>query len=323
MGLFDFLRRGKNEEEPEGEGASPYEEYGEDIAEDDILGGDMPEVEGEPATPFEKKHAEVEEEIEAFQEEGEPKPEPAPEPPPPPVKTEAELREERRVAERIRIEEIRAGVKVREAEASERIAEAKARKERGRSRLAGRVTKAITRTATLGGKVRLSKATKHLYVPKARPELYTTTAMRGLTTPSFGKKDSMRELITPSYDKLRELTALGGKPRDLVGDSPLAQAVSRPLGAGTVSVGAGAQDMALERLRGITFPQGLTTNEKLAYAEIVRNNDIDTRSHIVSELMDLGVEKREAIRAVEKLVKTKVVKRGRSFEGEPTLVIVK
>jgi len=74
-------------------------------------------------------------------------------------------------------------------------------------------------------------------------------------------------------------------------------------------------------LRGLSFPTGLTDTEKLAYAEIKANHDIDTKSHVVSELMDLGIDKMEALRSVEGLMQRRVVKRGQPFEGESTLTI--
>ena len=95
--------------------------------------------------------------------------------------------------------------------------------------------------------------------------------------------------------------------------------LAKPMGF--VKIGAQAQDVAMERLRGLSFPRGLTNTEKLAYAEIKANHDIDTKSHVVSELMDLGIDKMEALRSVEGLMQRRIVKRGQTFAGEPALEI--
>jgi len=183
-----------------------------------------------------------------------------------------------------------------------------------RKGVAGRVQEAVYKTATLGGAVHLTKTRRYLYVPKTQLELYSSAGMKQLSVPAFGK--------------LRRMTTLGSRRTDLFGTSPLAQATTRPSPlltrpTGQVRVGSGAQDMAVGRLRGIAFPGGLNQAEKMAYAEIRANHDIDTKSHVISELMDMGIERREAIQAVEGLMKRKVVKRGKLFEGEPTLEVVR
>ena len=204
------------------------------------------------------------------------------------------------------------------------------------SGVAGRATKAIRGVSTLGGAVHISKARKGFYVPKMDKSLYGASGMQELTRPEPRgaiHTSALRRAGTPSYERLRQSTiphtkqATTVQPRGIqTPTSPVARMSSRtpthlakPMGF--IKVGSQAQDIALERLRGLSFPTGLTTTEKLAYAEIKANHDIDTKSHVVSELMDLGIDKMEALRSVEGLMQRRVVKRGQSFEGESTLRI--
>ena len=145
---------------------------------------------------------------------------------------------------------------------------------------------------------------------------------------------TLRRAGTPSYEKLRQATSFHhtAQPRPSYTTttstmSPIARMatgsprhLAKPMGF--VKIGSQAQDVAMERLRGLTFPTGLTNTEKLAYAEIKANHDIDTKSHVVSELMDLGIDKLEASRAIEGLLHRRIVKRAKAFEGESTLEIV-
>ncbi len=215
----------------------------------------------------------------------------------------------------------------------------------GRSGAADRATKAIRGVATLGGAVHISKARKHLYTPKVdldyyvpgkkriakgATEMYTAPGMKELHVPKPAgamQTGTLRRASTPSYERMRQASTF--KPRQTTTPataSPLMRAatgasthLAKPMGF--VKVGSQAQDVAMERLRGLSFPTGLTNTEKLAYAEIKANHDIDTKSHVVSELMDLGIDKMEALRAVEGLMQRRVVKRGQTFAGEPALEI--
>lgn len=221
-----------------------------------------------------------------------------------------------------------------------------------------RAIRAVQGVATLGGAVHISKARKHLYTPKVNIDYYVPrksqatrgtasmflpTGMKQLTTPSTGPgtgrelhTSTLRRAGTPSYEKLRQTTAFRSRqsqpqPRTTFttpaqSTSPIARMatgtprhLAKPMGF--VKIGSQAQDVAMERLRGLTFPTGLTNTEKLAYAEIKANHDIDTKSHVVSELMDLGIDKLEASRAIEGLLHRKIAKRGKPFDGEPTLEI--
>lgn len=223
-------------------------------------------------------------------------------------------------------------------QAQTKLIEQKRREARskGMENTAKRFTGIVKGVSTLGGAVRISKARKGYYVPKMEPSRYIPTGMKELTTPSAGhgmQTSTLRRVGTPSYEKLRQATTF--KPRQATAvqprmtttsTSPIARMatgtprhLAKPMGF--VKIGSQAQDVAMERLRGLTFPTGLTNTEKLAYAEIKANHDIDTKAHVVSELMDLGIEKLEASRAIEGLLHRKIVKRGKPFDGEPTLEV--
>jgi len=327
MGLFDFFRRGREEPEEERVEVDIEPELEREVEVE-------PERIGEETVLYGPRGEEIGR-VEILEEEEEAGPA---------IKTAQELREERLAELRGIAEERRAELERRRVEkeyereftTKGRIAGAAAGVAVGFARgvaggavdvrrgfrqkgvqprgTAGRVQRAAYKAATLGGQVRLTKTRKHLYVPKTQPELYSAAGMKKLSMPALGK--------------LRQITALGARRTGLPSVSPLAQAATRPSPQlakpmGMARVGSSAQDMAMERLRGISFPRGLSQNEKLSYAEIRANHDIDTKSHVVSELMDMGVEKREAIQAIEELMKRKVVSRGTPFKGEPTLEIVR
>ena len=89
--------------------------------------------------------------------------------------------------------------------------------------------------------------------------------------------------------------------------------------AGTVKTA--TMEQAGARLRALAYPKGLTQNEQTAYQEIKANNDIDTKAHVVSEMMGMGIPRGEAIEAVNNLKRKGVVKEGREFDGAPTLEV--
>lgn len=188
------------------------------------------------------------------------------------------------------------------------------------------------------GRTKITKGATSLYSASGMKELHTPqSGMKGLHMPQSRQAPqtgALRKAGTPSYEHLRQATTFKSRQAapfqsrttQPTTTSPLAKMSARtpthlakPMGF--VKIGSQAQDVAAERLRGLTFPTGLTSSEKLAYAEIKANHDIDTKSHVVSELMDLGIDKMEALRAVEGLMQRRVVKRSQSFEGESTLEI--
>lgn len=235
---------------------------------------------------------------------------------------EREAKEEEK--QKRKVAELKAKADIREQEA--RIASARGKasvlREKGYETSAKRFMGVVKGVATLGGAVRISKARKGYYVPKMEKGMYVPTSMRSLTTPkvspsihSFGSFGRMRQVASH-------------KPSAVMPASPIAKrATSTPTHLAKpmkfVSIRTGESSMAMERLRGLTFPVGLTQTEKMAYAEIKANNDIDTKAHVVSELMELGVPKLEAHRAVEGLLHRKIVVRSKPFDGEPTLEIAR
>lgn len=356
MGLWDSMKGvfGREKDSDDNDSESAYEQYEEDLEREPKAEDFREKAEERDRTQeeFEEAMREAKEE-QARQEETPPiqpvATEAAEEKPEPKPKTASELRRER-------IEELRQKGQISELESRyTRTGQLKTRlkgaaKETflGKKRVtdkdektgaARRATKVIRNVATLGGAVSISKARKGYYVPKMDKSLYGTSGMRELTTPSPGRPmqaGTLRRAGTPSYEHLRQTTTFRPQqtapfqPRRTqpTTASPVAKMSARtpthlakPMGF--IKVGSQAQDVATERLRGLTFPTGLTSSEKLAYAEIKANHDIDTKSHVVSELMDLGIDKMEALRAVEGLMQRRIVKRGQSFAGESTLEIAK
>lgn len=72
----------------------------------------------------------------------------------------------------------------------------------------------------------------------------------------------------------------------------------------------------LAQLRELSAPRGLSSSETAAYQEIRENDDIDTKSHIVSEMMDMGYSKAAASRAINSLAEKGVIKKAGRYEGE-------
>jgi len=170
---------------------------------------------------------------------------------------------------------------------------------------------------TLGGPIKGAKAMvtpkamyKGLYVPPTpRPESFME--MRGLAEPGT----AMRSLTAPEYAPLRETTIprIGG----------LRQPPSiRTMGA-TPLTGMATSDPTFERLRKLTIPRGLTRVEKEAWSEVVRNGDVDTPSHIIGELSQLGISRRDAEKAIRGLLKKGVVRKAEMVGKERVLEIAR
>ena len=349
----DLLRQAK-EEQTRQRTKSAYKEYGEDIGSDD----EAPKSKEKVETERERIVRERRERIEDLQQEGQIyglRQKFAPE-----TEQQRQSRERRERIEELRQTGAISGLESKYTRTGQLKSQLKGaaretflgkkkttdRGERvGRTGAADRATKAIRGVATLGGAVHTSKARKHLYTPKVdldyyipgkkrvargSTELYTAPGMRELHVPkpaSAMQTGTLRRASTPSYERMRQASTF--KPRQTALQSTTSSLARAATGASTylakpmgfVKVGSQAQDVAMERLRGLSFPTGLTNTEKLAYAEIKANHDIDTKSHVVSELMDLGIDKMEALRAVEGLMQRRVVKRGQTFAGEPALEI--
>lgn len=209
-----------------------------------------------------------------------------------------------------------------EAELAKLKAEGRFFKARARPGI-GKTASRILKIATLGGPPKFVR--KELYLPmKKVVGTYIPTGMRRLTTPgSLGgyKMPSLARASEPQLERLQRLTSLAAG-----GASPLSRVVmpSRRLTAPPRFASRATKDVITStKMRELMLPRGLSPIERMAYVEIKGNNDIDTRSHVVSELMGMGVSKSEALRAVESLLRKRVIRQDRAFEGEPLLEVAR
>jgi len=243
------------------------------------------------------------------------------------------------------------------AELESKKADVRAFQKRGRPSTeqkyeAGR--KWMQRILTLGGPIKQAKEREYLYHPKMGKEAYVPTDMRSLTAPSGARRThdlrgmrdlsvpqrsdatasvtSMRRLTAPpvtrsmtafpevkkSYGGLRELTGPGS-----MGSMPLQQVVRKIPEGGTRFMednsAVGFSPQVLTKFRAMSAPSGMSPLQKLVYSEVQENSDIDTRSHVVSELIRLGIPQEEAEQAVNDLIRRGVIKFDKSYQGEPVL----
>jgi hypothetical protein len=107
--------------------------------------------------------------------------------------------------------------------------------------------------------------------------------------------------------------------------SPIQQASRKMAGSTTQEMSfaggaaAGFDPETLNRFKQLTTPTGLTPIQKLVLREVQDNADIDTRSHVVSELMKEGIPQRDAELAIESLIKKGVISFDKQYQGEPVL----
>ncbi len=234
-----------------------------------------------------------------------------------------ELREEdkeEKAQEKRRREDIRERLRVKgmEVSAEEAELEKRLREARGGSRLErfakttetlGRAGKGISKIsglgykiATLGGPVK-KPSREGIYGFTRSPLLDVTKptaiiGMRALTTPHgripFTSSLALKESVMPS-----------GLRGTLIGRAVMPTGIkSFPLRR------IGTDPQHLQMLRRLAVPKGLTKVETEAYMEIRRNGDVDTPSHVVSELTKLGIPRQEAIDAIKGLLRKQVVKAG-------------
>ena len=186
---------------------------------------------------------------------------------------------------------------------------------RGTSKVAG----AAYKIGTLGGPVkRPMKEVRELYIPSAR---------RMGASPGEGPQQispseigaPLRQLSVIPLDTMRQRTSPGG-----LGSMLIAQvARSTVMGAQPMGGPRVASESALARLRGLTFPRGLSEQERAAYQEIRQNHDIDIPTHVIDELAKLGIPSEEAIRAIKGLIKKGHIRRSGEFSGEPVLEVTR
>jgi len=167
------------------------------------------------------------------------------------------------------------------------------REARGRvGALGGKIVKALVPTKKAG-----------MYFPKAQPALYSSGGMRPLTAPPRAGRVPGFAMPTYSLETVRRAGELGGMPHP----------------TGDISALRMKFGMAKEM---VAIP-GLTQAENLAYQEIHANGDVDSPAHVASELMELGIPKNEAVKAISGLLAKRLVEKvqDKDFPGEPVLQI--
>ncbi len=201
-------------------------------------------------------------------------------------------------------------------------------------RSAKEIARTVRKVATFGGPIGMRKQVAGLYLSTGMQKLNAPpTGMRSLTSPGKGSGSdlsalrnatnpfnrTLRTATTPQGSALRGVTTLSGQRlREMTMIKPV-QNRAIVSTQGTVRTSGLAQAEA--RFRALGYPKGLTQTEQVAYQEIKSNNDIDTKAHVVSELMSMGISRGEAIQAVDGLVRKGVVSKGREFDGAPTLEV--
>lgn len=180
--------------------------------------------------------------------------------------------------------------------------------------------------------VKLTKGTKALYVPSAKPEgLYVPTQMRKISSPPsrarrVGVKDiaaPLRKVAEPELGTLRSTTTLkltslryANSPQRLSG-SPVSRLI-RP----STSLAHLHEPASFSVFRRLTMPPGLSEVEKAAYLEIRANGDIDVPSHVRSELAQQGYSRTESDKAIKELLQRKIVQQGKKYGSERELEVV-
>jgi len=171
-----------------------------------------------------------------------------------------------------------------------------------RERRVGRWAK---RAALLGGvpAVERKGGIRDMYFGRAKPSLYV---------PPAPKEVIPKETVK----KLREVTTLGA-PRAGV-DTSYARRLVQPGGKEL------RQPLHFGFLRELLMPKGLSPVEQYAFAEIRENNDRDTVRHVVSQLAQLGISRKQAENAVRSLLQKGYVRKVRDFKDkEPILEIAR
>lgn len=182
-----------------------------------------------------------------------------------------------------KIEAQRRKTELAKLKARERLSKKEARKDRGK--VGEKIVKAMVP----------KKVPKGWYVPKAQPKLYSTAPMPV-------ELGALRKGM--SLEALKKAGMFGGQ-------------ISSP--QGDIS----GLRMGFGMSREVVLIPGLTKAESHAFQEIRQNGDVDSTAHVVSELMELGISKSEAIKAISGLLAKRLVEKvqDKNFPGEPVLQI--
>ena len=211
-----------------------------------------------------------------------------------------------------------------------------ARRTRQVARGTGEVAGRLYKIGTLGGPVKRPMGeVRELYIPsRKRMGVVPEGGRREVTPGDIGAP--LREMGRPRLEKLRREGALyDGGYRGGIGGTLIAQVARSTLGQGATPAGqisrggfssrsqGIASDAALARLRGLTFPKGLSEEEVSAYLEIRRNGDVDIPTHVVDDLSRLGISRQDALGAIKSLIRKGHIRKSGEFGGEPVLEVTK
>jgi len=182
---------------------------------------------------------------------------------------------------------------------------------------AGGVASTLHKVATLGGETkRPMREIRELYIPsRGKLGVAPEQAARQISPGEIGAP--LRALNVIPLDAMRSRTAgVGGTLIAQVARSSIMG--GRQMGGPRV-----ASESALARLRGLTFPRGLSKQEQAAYLEIRQNHDIDIPTHVIDELGRLGISRQEALSAIKSLISKGHIVKGGEFSGEPVLEVTR
>lgn len=181
---------------------------------------------------------------------------------------------------------------------------------------------------TLGGPIKANKRTRELYLAsglsgRVKPSMkaYDISGMRALTAP--GGLGAMRGVTSGGLSKLREATMPQTPQKGGLGLQRPTMDLSQLREAGRLGASPLKVNLNFDVLRRMAVPRGWSRAEAMAFQEIVENHDQDTRSHVISELMALGVGKAEASKAISSLLRRRVIKQEGRFRGEPVLEVTR
>jgi len=166
-------------------------------------------------------------------------------------------------------------------------------------------------------RVPVAKGTERLYMGKAKKGMYVPTSMRKLTTPGAGVPKGRPPIAAaPELSRLRELSKIGGgPPKTGMGLEKLRE-------AGGQMGGRLGQTMNLRVIGETKTPPGWTKVEALVKAEVEENGDVDTVENVVSKVSFLGFPKGEVEEAIKKLLRRKILKKGKEYKGGPAILEV-
>lgn len=190
---------------------------------------------------------------------------------------------------------------------------ARRRKYRGEHRVAPKIVKGVLKAIKPRPKTDLAKiffpgkAMRELYIPK--PPVRTTTEqiteIRKVSMPATGPETAIGSAHTPSFEKLQR-----------AGSPPPSARITTPSRDPLEFEGLGS---ALVRLRGMgQFPK----IDRAVMDEVKANGDIDTPSHVRSEVGRLGFPAKEVDKSLKRLRSLGfLLPTGRRFNGEDELML--